>query len=122
MDSILLIFTRPGVSLSSLPHGALAQIDSQPSLRGEACAPADSAVIAAAANPANKRFSVVVIAGLSAASTLRAAPLLGERSQRHAEVVVLPHGAARRALVVPAKELVRDITEVPVLKAGTASR
>jgi hypothetical protein len=91
-------------------------------VRGQAYAHPASAVIAAAANPANRRFAVVVIAGLSAASTLRAAPLLGSRAQRPAEVVVLPHGAAPRALVVPAKELVRDLTEVPVLKAGRAAR
>jgi hypothetical protein len=44
--------------------------------RGESYANAGSAVIAAAENPANARYSVVVIAGLGAASTLSAAPRL----------------------------------------------
>jgi hypothetical protein len=64
-----------------------------------------SAVLAAAENPANHRYSIVVIAGLSAAATREAAPALG-RGTRPGEVVVLPHGDKPRALVVPAKELV----------------
>src|SRR5262249_29786487 len=36
----------------------------------------DSGVIAAAENPTNKRYSMVVLAGLGAASTLRIAPLI----------------------------------------------
>src|SRR5262249_7518184 len=72
---------------------------------GEAYAPADSAVIAAAENPLNRRYSLVVIAGMDAASTLRAAPALANRAAR-AEVVVLPHGGSPKALVVPAKELI----------------
>ncbi len=77
-------------------------------VRGEAFAHADSAVLAAAENPANKRYSAVVIAGLGAASTRRAAPTLGG-FQRTAEVIILPHGATPRALVVPAKELNREV-------------
>jgi hypothetical protein len=77
-------------------------------VRGEAFAHADSAVIAAAENPANKRFSAVVVAGLGAASTRRAAPTLGG-FQRTAEVIILPHGAAPRALVAPAKDLSREV-------------
>jgi hypothetical protein len=78
-------------------------------VRGEAFAHADSAVIAAAENPANKRYSAVVIAGLGAAPTRRAAPMLGG-FQRTAEVIVLPHGAPPRALVVRAKELTREVS------------
>jgi hypothetical protein len=77
-------------------------------VRGEAFAHADSAVVAAAESPADKRYSAVVIAGLGAASTRRAAPVLGG-FQRTAEVIVLPHGASPRALVVPAKELTREV-------------
>jgi hypothetical protein len=66
---------------------------------------ANSAVLVAGANPANPRYSIVVVAGLSAAATREAAPALG-RGTRPGEVVVLPHGGPPRALVVPAKELV----------------
>jgi hypothetical protein len=77
-------------------------------VRGKAYAHAGSAVLAAAENPCNKRFSVVVIAGLGPASTLRAAPALGRHSLPAGEVVVLAHGKRPHALVVPPKELVRE--------------
>src|SRR5207244_2791552 len=60
-----------------------------------------SAVIAAAANPENPRYSVVVIAGLEAYSTRMAAPRLP--SLQAAEVVVLPNGEAAKSLLLPAK-------------------
>ncbi len=71
---------------------------------------AESAVIAAAPNPRNGRFSVVVLAGLSAEAT-RGTPnhLLG-RGGQGGEVVVIPHAGRTRTLVVPAKELVHDLT------------
>jgi hypothetical protein len=67
----------------------------------EAFAHADSAVLAAGENPLNKRFAVVVIAGLDAASTLRTAPLLAANTRRPAEVVVFPHAGGVRSLVLP---------------------
>ncbi len=69
-------------------------------VREEAFAHAESAAIVAGESPFNRRFSVVAIAGLSASATLRAAPVLGERGLEAGEVVVLPHGGKRRALVV----------------------
>jgi hypothetical protein len=59
---------------------------------------AKSAVFAAAENPVNPRFSVVVIAGLDGASTLKNAPNLA--TTRSAEVVVVPHGQGAQALIV----------------------
>ncbi len=79
------------------------------SVRGDTYAHADSAVLAATENPLNRRYSLVVIAGLNAASTLRAAPELLDRIS--AEVVILPHGKPARALTLPAKSLVRDIID-----------
>jgi Phospholipase B/S-layer like family, C-terminal region len=77
--------------------------------RDEAFAHADSAVIAAAENPLNHRYSVVVIAGLGAASTLRIAPMLVDSSRQSAEVVVFPHGKRVRSLATPAKDLIREV-------------
>ena len=57
-------------------------------------------MLAAAENPLQRRFSVVVIAGLDAASTLRAAPLLMEHVRQAAEVVVLPSGTPAQSLVL----------------------
>src|SRR5262249_39710859 len=78
-------------------------------VRGQSYANAKSAVIVAAENRFNNRYSVVVAAGLSAEATHRAAPRLGQRAQPAAEVLLLVHGQQPRALVVPARELVREV-------------
>jgi hypothetical protein len=81
-------------------------------VRHDAYAHADSAVVAAAANPLNPRYAVTVVAGLSSEATLRAAPaFLHERRGGTPEVLVLPHGDRGRALVVPPAELVHDFQE-----------
>jgi hypothetical protein len=80
-------------------------------VRQDAYAHADSAVIAAAANPENPRYSVTVVAGLSAAATLRAAPAFIRDKQGAAEVVVLPHDGRARHLVVPPAELVHEVAK-----------
>jgi hypothetical protein len=68
---------------------------------------AGSALLVAAENPLNPRFSLVVIAGLSADSTLRAAPRLARSEQHACEVLLLPNNARPQSLVLPAKELVQ---------------
>jgi hypothetical protein len=80
-------------------------------VRQEVYAHPDSGVIVAAENPLNKRFSMVVLAGLSAASTLHTVPQIAARTARPAEVMILPHGAGARLLVMPAKDLVCDVKE-----------
>jgi hypothetical protein len=65
-----------------------------------------SAVIAAAANPVNKRYAVVVLAGLSAESTRQTASKLLQRGQQAGDVYVLPAGGRPRMLAMPAPELV----------------
>jgi hypothetical protein len=87
-------------------------------VREDVYAHPDSGVIAAAENPLNKRYSMVVAAGLGAASTLRTAPLLASRLYRPAEVVVLPHGLETRSLVLPAKDLVCEVKETISRKAA----
>jgi hypothetical protein len=75
----------------------------------------DSACIAAAENPLNKRFSLVVIAGLDAASTRNAVPLFIDRRDPEippAEIMILPHGAKARLLVLPARDLVCEVKKV----------
>jgi hypothetical protein len=78
-------------------------------VRQEVYAHPDSAVLAAAENPANKRFSLVVIAGLGAASTRNTISVFTNRKARPAEVMILPHGSSARLLVVPAKDLVWEL-------------
>jgi hypothetical protein len=68
----------------------------------------NSAVAAAAPNPLDPRYSIVVLAGLSAKSTRQSAThLMGHGDA--GEVLVLPAGKTARALVMPARELVRDL-------------
>ncbi len=76
-------------------------------VRDDTYAHADSAVIAAAENPLNPRYSVVVVAGMGPASTLRTAPKLAAWDQRPGEVVVYPHGSEPAALVVAGKKLAK---------------
>ena len=59
-------------------------------VNGEAYAHQGSAVVVAAENPLNKRYSLVVLAGLNGSSTLRTA---GQFMQQHqaAELVVFPN-------------------------------
>jgi hypothetical protein len=80
--------------------------------REEVYAHPDSGLLVAAESPLNKRFSMVVLTGLSAASTLRTVPVFAERKTRPAEVMILPHGSGTRLLVLPAKELVCDVKKV----------
>ena len=78
-------------------------------VRGEAFAHPESIVLAAAENPRNRRYSIVVIAGLSGSATLRAAPQFENSSLSYGEVVVLAHNQEERALVVPPRELIREL-------------
>ncbi len=78
-------------------------------VRGEVYAHPRSAVIAAAVNPWNSRYSVVVLAGLGAEATRQSAMELLDRGRAAGEVVVLPAGKPAQALVVPARELVQEL-------------
>lgn len=71
----------------------------------------DSAVMVAAENPLNSKYSMVVIAGLSPESTLSAAPTLPHREMRAAEVEVLGHNDRPQKLVLPARDLTREFKQ-----------
>jgi Phospholipase B/Peptidase family M1 domain len=68
-------------------------------VRDDVYAHQGSAVIVAAENPSNKRFSLVVLAGLNGSSTLRAATRFMDQHQA-AEVVVYPNGKKPSPLVI----------------------
>jgi hypothetical protein len=78
-------------------------------VRDKTHAHAGSAVVAAGENPLNRRFSVVVLAGLSAEATLNAPPALLRRGTQGAQVLVLPYGQSAQALVVPPRDLVYEV-------------
>jgi hypothetical protein len=69
-----------------------------------------SAVLIAAENPFNKRFSVVVFAGLSAEAVIRA-PQAWQNNGRPGEVLVLPNQGQARALVLTAASSFRAGSE-----------
>jgi hypothetical protein len=77
-------------------------------VRGDSYANAGSAVIVAADNPVNPRYSLVVIAGLSADATLRAAPKVLTKEGRSAEALVLPKNDRLKALALPAPDVITD--------------
>jgi len=78
-------------------------------VRGKTYAHMGSAVVAAGENPLNRRYSIVVLAGLSAETTVKIPAALLRRAVRPAEVLVLPYQQSAQALVIPAKELVRQL-------------
>jgi hypothetical protein len=73
-------------------------------VKNDAYAHAGSGVIAAAENPLNKRFSIVVLAGLSAEATTKLPTVLLKKDQAQAEVFVVPNGGKAKALVLAGKE------------------
>jgi hypothetical protein len=76
---------------------------------GKTYANPDSAVLCAADNPLNPRYSLMLIAGLSAESTL-AAPAKG--MQHHAaQVLLLPHGSRAQALVVSGGQAAAELKQ-----------
>jgi hypothetical protein len=77
-------------------------------LGSKAYAHPDSAVAAAAANPLDVRYSLVVIAGLSADSTLRTPPRLVDKDERAGELIVCAHDDKPRPGVAPAADLVHE--------------
>jgi hypothetical protein len=107
----LLLIGRPDCNLLVEKHRAKLPIQFGTRsfvVRDDSYANAGSAVIVAADNPVNPRYSMVVIAGLSAEATLRAAPRLLGNEGRSAEVLVLPKGGPNKALVLPAPDLIAD--------------
>jgi len=75
--------------------------------RGALYANADSAVIATAANPLDSRYSIICVAGLSPAATVRAAKSLAEDSPTPLKVMAA-HQSPKN-LVPPAIELTREL-------------
>lgn len=74
------------------------------SVIGEQYAHAGTAVLAATDNPHNTRYSVVVLAGLSADATARTPELLFAKGTHGADVLISAHGAKPRAIVSTAKK------------------
>jgi hypothetical protein len=80
-------------------------------LRDETYAHPATAVIAAGANPLNRRYEVVLFAGLGAEATWRCVQQVGDRRTGPAEVWLWASGARPRSLVVTPAPPVRPRTE-----------
>ncbi len=76
-------------------------------VRGETYAHAGSAVLAAAANPLNPRYSAVILAGLSAEATTRTPELIYHKDATGADVMILPNGGKVKTLVALSSEIVK---------------
>ena len=76
-------------------------------VRNQSYASADSAVIAAGANPHDPRYSIVCAAGLSSQATLRAAQALLHGAP--APLKVMPAHGPSKDIVPPARELVFEL-------------
>jgi len=70
----------------------------------EAYAHPTSGAIAAEPNPDNPRYSVVVLAGLSAEATGKLPGVLLKKDQTAAPVIVVPHGGAAKPLAIAEKK------------------
>jgi hypothetical protein len=81
---------------------------------------AGSAVLVAAANPYDPRYSIVVIAGLSAESAFHAAPSLMTRGSA-TQVMVLPDRASARNSVVLPSESSKDLSHLRQVTASPAA-
>jgi hypothetical protein len=79
------------------------------SVRGAAYAHSRSAVIMTVDNPMNPRYSLVVLAGLSADSTWIVPESLFGNGQRPAQVVILASGAKPRSFIAPASDLALEL-------------
>jgi hypothetical protein len=80
-------------------------------VRQKAYAHAGSAIVAAAANPLNRKYALTVVAGLSAESTLHAVTIMMKEDFPKAEVVVVPNGEQAKGVLIPAKDLTVDLKE-----------
>jgi hypothetical protein len=78
-------------------------------VRGKTYAHPLSTVIVAAENPLNQCASLVVLAGLSAESTWHAPAAWRRHSRPSPEVLLLAHGNAPQALVLPKRELAQAV-------------
>jgi hypothetical protein len=94
------VVKRLGTGSIKFGTGSFSICDGPESGKHPTYAHARSAVLAASENPRNARFSSVVIAGLEASATLRAAPYLMEKVHQDAEVVILPYREKARLRVV----------------------
>lgn len=78
-------------------------------IRGEHYVHPESAVVCAATNPLNRRFSAVCLAGLSCEGTMRVVPSFEEENLIYAQVVVFPHGREPQGFTLPAPEGIREL-------------
>jgi hypothetical protein len=108
----LLLIGRPGCNriVAQMQERLPVSFGSQSFMvRDEAYAHPLSAVIAATENPHNPRWSAVVLAGNGAEATYHAPETLLKRGRAAAEVLIVAHGAKPRGVVVPPRELAREI-------------
>ena len=83
------------------------------SIRGVPYANPDTSVLVAAANPLNRRFSLVLCAGLGTRATVDLVRKLEEESLSYAPVVLLPAGQKEHNLVLCPAAFIREVAPAP---------
>jgi hypothetical protein len=78
-------------------------------IRGVPYANPETAVLVAAANPLNPRFSLVVYAGIGTRATIDLVRKLDEENVSYAPVVLLPAGEKERNIVLCPPEFIHEI-------------
>jgi hypothetical protein len=78
-------------------------------IRGVPYANPETAVLVAATNPLNPRFSLVLYAGLGTRATVDIARKLDEENVSYAPLVLLPAGEKEHNMVLCPSEFVRDL-------------
>jgi len=79
------------------------------SIRGVPYANPDTSVLIAAENPLNRRFSLVLVAGLGTSATVDFARKLEEENISYAPVVLLPAGQQAHNMVPCPPEFIREV-------------
>jgi hypothetical protein len=80
-------------------------------VRGVTYAHAGSAILVSTENPLNPRYSTVVLAGLSADATTQTPNHVYDQDGQGANVLILPNGGKTKAIVAPARQLVKEFKD-----------
>ena len=74
--------------------------------------------MAAAENPLNSRYALVALSGLSADATLGLPAEFVAKIESNCDLLLLPHDGKRTPVVMPAKDLVRELDETEKEQVG----
>jgi hypothetical protein len=83
---------------------------------GETYANSGSAAIASACNPGDKRYSMVMLAGLSSEAVYHTPAFLLHKGGHPGQLLVIPHSGKAKSVVIPPSQLRVDLSALPIEK------